>query len=181
MLLRGAGVWEKNSAEGLMPLDHRAKFFASAQAAAAEASQQLHSSADSDTNYNGVILFIVTDDETILQESLEGVDQDALNAAADVVAITSPKGEGTQRLLTELQQMWLLGFGDVILTTPGSARGVFGHARLGKNPMVVLGPQQSHVSTTNQPCLAQVGLLQQARCFQPSMLSLISYDPIVPC
>ncbi|CAM9235659.1 unnamed protein product, partial [Phaeothamnion confervicola] len=108
------------------------------------------------------------------------MDRDSLGAAG-VIAITGPRSFGTARVLTELQEAWLLGYGDVCIVSPGSAMGVFGHSRTSRAPIVVVDGKTAHQSTSSQPCLADVGLVQHASCFTPGMLSRLSYDPAVPC
>lgn len=62
-----------------------------------------------------------------------------------------------------------------------SATGVLGHARMSLSPIVIVDSHTAHQSTSSQPCLADVGLIQQASCFSPGMLSRLSYDSNVPC
>lgn len=69
-------------------------------------------------------MLVVTDDEEGLQSRVADLGQDSLGAAG-VVAITGPRGFGTTRILTELQQAWLLGYGDVSIVSPVSAVGGF--------------------------------------------------------
>lgn len=64
-------------------------------------------------------MLVVTDDEEALRSRLSDLGQDSLGAAG-VVAITGPRGSGTTRILTELQQAWLLGYGDVSIVSPVS-------------------------------------------------------------
>lgn len=66
------------------------------------------------------MVLVVTDDETALRAKLADLGQDSLGAAG-VLAITGPRGYGTTRILTELQQAWLLGYGDVSIVSPVSA------------------------------------------------------------
>ncbi|CAM9894883.1 unnamed protein product, partial [Heterosigma akashiwo] len=97
-------------------------------------------------------------------------------------AITGADGAGTAQLLSKLQNLWLLGYSDEIITTPGSDFGIFGHARMDKTPIVVLNDGSEHQSTCSQPCLSSfVELIQQASCYNPSMLERVSFDPSVPC
>lgn len=65
------------------------------------------------------MVLVVTDDEEALRSRLADLGQDSLGAAG-VVAITGPRGYGTTRILTELQQAWLLGYGDVSIVSPVS-------------------------------------------------------------
>lgn len=65
------------------------------------------------------MVLVVTDDEETLRTRLAALGQDSLGAAG-VVAITGPRGYGTTRILTELQQAWLLGYGDVSIVSPVS-------------------------------------------------------------
>lgn len=67
----------------------------------------------------GIVVLVVTDDEEAVRSRLSDLGQDSLGAAG-VVAITSPRGSGTTRILTELQQAWLLGYGDVSIVSPVS-------------------------------------------------------------
>lgn len=67
----------------------------------------------------GIVVLVVTDDEEALRSRLADLGQDSLGAAG-VVAITGPRGYGTTRILTELQQAWLLGYGDVSIVSPVS-------------------------------------------------------------
>lgn len=66
----------------------------------------------------GIVVLVVTDDEEAVRSRLADMGQDSL--AAGVVAITGPRGYGTTRILTELQQAWLLGYGDVSIVSPVS-------------------------------------------------------------
>ena len=66
------------------------------------------------------MVLVVTDDEEAVRTQLADLGQDSLGAAG-VVAITGPRGDGTTRILTELQQAWLLGYGDVSIVSPVSA------------------------------------------------------------
>lgn len=63
------------------------------------------------------MVLVVTDDEEGLRTRLADLGQESLGAAG-VVAITGPRGYGTTRILTELQQAWLLGYGDVSIVSP---------------------------------------------------------------
>lgn len=65
------------------------------------------------------MVLVVTDDEEGLRARLAELGQESLGAAG-VVAITGPRGYGTMRILTELQQAWLLGYGDVSIVSPVS-------------------------------------------------------------
>lgn len=67
----------------------------------------------------GIVVLVVTDDEEGLRTRLADLGQESLGAAG-VVAITGPRGYGTTRILTELQQAWLLGYGDVSIVSPVS-------------------------------------------------------------
>ncbi|CAB1099382.1 unnamed protein product [Ectocarpus sp. CCAP 1310/34] len=154
------------------------------------AQQQLFFKEASDASYRakgnltpdqqGVVVLVVTDDEEGLQSRVADLGQDSLGAAG-VVAITGPRGFGTTRILTELQQAWLLGYGDVSIVSPASPIGVLGHARMSVSPIVIVDSHTAHQSTSSQPCLADVGRVQEARCFSSAMLSRLSYDPNVPC
>lgn len=62
------------------------------------------------------MVLIVADDETALSSQVTDFTEKKLTAG--VVAITGPRGYGTTRILTELQNVWLLGFGDVIIISP---------------------------------------------------------------
>lgn len=59
--------------------------------------------------------------------------------------------------------------------------GVLGHARMSVSPIVIVDSDTAHQSTSSQPCLAEVGRVQEASCFSSGMLSRLSYDPTVPC
>lgn len=75
-------------------------------------------------------MLIVADDETALSSQVTDFTEEKLEAAG-VVAITGPRGYGTTRILTELQNVWLLGFGDVIIISPVGVRvGNFIHSEL---------------------------------------------------
>ena len=63
------------------------------------------------------MVLVVTDDEEGTRTRLADLGQESLGAAG-VVAITGPRGYGTNRILTELQQAWLLGYGDVSIVSP---------------------------------------------------------------
>lgn len=65
------------------------------------------------------MVLVVTDDEEGTRTRLADLGQESLGAAG-VVAITGPRGYGTNRILTELQQAWLLGYGDVSIVSPVS-------------------------------------------------------------
>ena len=67
------------------------------------------------------------------------------------------------------------------LIAQASAIGVLGHARMSVSPIVIVDSSTAHQSTSSQPCLADVGLIQEASCFTSGMLSRLSYDPNVPC
>lgn len=69
--------------------------------------------------WQGIVVLVVTDDEEGLRTRLADMGQESLGAAG-VVAITGPRGYGTTRILTELQQAWLLGYGDVSIVSPVS-------------------------------------------------------------
>jgi hypothetical protein len=59
--------------------------------------------------------------------------------------------------------------------------GIVGHARTGVSPLVVVDSVTAHQSTSSQPCFAEISLIEQASCFHPDMLTLLDYDPAVPC
>jgi hypothetical protein len=59
--------------------------------------------------------------------------------------------------------------------------GIVGHARTGVSPLVVVDSVTAHQSTSSQPCLADISLIEQASCYHPDMLTLLDYDPAVPC
>ena len=104
-----------------------------------------------------------------------------LDEAATSIAITAPSGIGSARVLLELQQLWLLGYSERIVTTPGSQLGIVGHSRTRLAPVVVVDETSHHQSTATTPCMVSVGLIQHATCFTPGMLARVSYDPLTPC
>jgi hypothetical protein len=59
--------------------------------------------------------------------------------------------------------------------------GIVGHARTGVSPLVVVDSVTAHQSTSSQPCFAEISLIEQSSCFHPDMLTLLDYDPAVPC
>lgn len=59
----------------------------------------------------GIVALVVTDDEALLKPIKESF------GAAGVVATLLPRGFGTTRILTEMQQAWLLGYGDVCIVS----------------------------------------------------------------
>lgn len=59
----------------------------------------------------GIVVLVVTDDEALLEQVQESF------RAAGVVATLLPRGYGTTRILTELQQAWLLGYGDICIVS----------------------------------------------------------------
>lgn len=86
------------------------------------------------------MVLIVADDETALSSQLTDFTQGELEEAG-VVAITGPRGYGTTRILTELQNAWLLGFGDVIIISPvGVHVGNVIHSERVENRWIVSGP-----------------------------------------
>ncbi|CAM9597933.1 unnamed protein product, partial [Choristocarpus tenellus] len=159
---------------GTMPAAQQQLFFQEASDASHRAASNLG------PNQQGIVVLVVTDDEAALRSRLADLGQDSLGAAG-VVAITGPRGYGTDRLLTELQQAWLLGYADICIVSPASATGILGHARTSLSPIVIVDGQTAHQATSSQPCLADVGLIQHAKCFVPGMLSHVNYDPNVPC
>jgi len=66
------------------------------------------------------VVLVATDDVEAVRAQLADLGQDSLGAAG-VVAFTGPRGDGTVRILSELQQAWLLGYGDVSIVSPVSA------------------------------------------------------------
>lgn len=64
------------------------------------------------------MVLVVTDDEALLTSRLQDAEQDSWGAG--VVAIAGPRGYGTTRILSELRQAWLLGYGDVSIVSPVS-------------------------------------------------------------
>jgi len=165
-------TWEPMSAE------HQRNFFTVAATTSSEALETMQAKGDS----RGIVLFIVTDDEESISNQMQQLGENGVGVGpAGVVAITSAQGHGTLRLLNQLQNMWLLGYSNQVITTPGSKFGIFGHARTSLTPIIVLDEGKGHESESSQPCLADIGLVQHASCFQPSMLTKISYDPSVPC
>lgn len=59
--------------------------------------------------------------------------------------------------------------------------GVLGTARMSLSPMVIMDSLTVHQSTSSQPCLANVGIIQHASCYVQGMTSRLSYDSNVPC
>ena len=87
----------------------------------------------------GVVYVFVTDNHGQLQnkfEELEASDNNAITAG--LVAILAPSGDGVSRALLEIQELWLLGYAEYIMTTPGSRIGILGAARTHKAPLVVI-------------------------------------------
>ncbi|CAM9371260.1 unnamed protein product [Hapterophycus canaliculatus] len=167
-------VLPETSSGSIMSADQQQLFFKEASDASYRAKSNLT------PDQQGIVVLVVTDDEEALRTRLAALGQDSLGAAG-VVAITGPRGYGTTRILTELQQAWLLGYGDVSIVTPASAIGVLGHARMSVSPIVIVDSDTAHQSTSSQPCLAEVGRVHDASCFRSGMLSRLSYDPTVPC
>jgi hypothetical protein len=69
----------------------------------------------------------------------------------------------------------------VAIVSPASPMGIVGHARTGVSPLVVVDSVTAHQSTSSQPCFAETSLIEQSSCFHPDMLTLLDYDPAVPC
>ena len=93
----------------------------------------------------GVVFMFVTDNHGQLQskfEELESSDNNAITAG--VVAILSPSGHGVSRVQLEIQELWLLGYAEYIMTTPGSRIGILGAARTHKAPLVVIDDSTVH-------------------------------------
>lgn len=63
----------------------------------------------------GIVALLVTDDEALLERVTDSGQE---SFGAGVVATVLPRGYGTTRILTELQQAWLLGFGNVCVVSP---------------------------------------------------------------
>jgi len=124
----------------------------------------------------------VTDNHGQLQnkfEELESSDNNAITAG--VVAILAPSGHGVSRVQLEIQELWLLGYAEYIMTTPGSRIGILGAARTHKAPLVVIDETTVHQSTAPYPCLANYRAVEQTTCFVPSMLLKVPADNAVPC
>eukprot|EP00752_Nemacystus_decipiens_P003326 g3077.t1 len=167
-------VLPETSGGSVMPAAQQQLFFREASDASYRARGNLT------PEQQGIVVLVVTDDEEGLRTRLADLGQESLGAAG-VFAITGPRGYGTTRILTELQQAWLLGYGDVSIVSPASAIGVLGHARMSLSPIVIVDSNTAHQSTSSQPCLADVGRVQEASCFSSGMLSRLSYDPNIPC
>ncbi|KAG5176242.1 hypothetical protein JKP88DRAFT_203159 [Tribonema minus] len=164
-------LWQALGEWGTMTAAQQKRFFQEAADATYRATQALR----------GVMILVVTDDEEALRARLKGQPQDALGAAG-IIAITGPRGTGTRRILTELQEVWLLGYADVCIVSPASPTGVVGHARTGRAPIVVAADGgAAHASAATQPCFADLAALRAASCFRPDMLAQLSIDPEVPC
>jgi len=130
----------------------------------------------------GVVFMLVTDNHGQLQskfEELEASDNNAITAG--VVAILAPTGHGVSRVMLEIQELWLLGYAEYIMTTPGSRIGILGAARTHKAPLVVIDESTVHQSTAAYPCLANYRAVEQTTCFVPSMLLKVPADNAVPC
>mmetsp|Transcript_14886 Transcript_14886/g.26437 ORF Transcript_14886/g.26437 Transcript_14886/m.26437 type:complete len:184 (-) Transcript_14886:97-648(-) len=130
----------------------------------------------------GVVFMFVTDNHGQLQnkfEELESSDNNAITAG--VVAILAPSGHGVSRVQLEIQELWLLGYAEYIMTTPGSRIGILGAARTHKAPLVVIDETTVHQSTAPYPCLANYRAVEQTTCFVPSMLLKVPADNAVPC
>ncbi|CAM9438955.1 unnamed protein product [Chrysoparadoxa australica] len=165
---------EDNMSEwGVMPVDQQEKFFM-------EASQESYRVEQGGFSEGGIVVLAVTSNEELLRKRLGALGDNALGSTG-VIAIKAPSGYGLERVHSELQVMWLLGYCDTVIVTPASPMGVVGHARTGIRPLVVLDGESSHLSVSAQPCFADVGLIQHASCFLPSMLSVLDYDSKTPC
>lgn len=133
------------------------------------------------TKNGGVVFLVVTDSQAQVQTNFQRLEASDQAVSAGIVAILSAIGEGKDRLMMELQQLWLLGYADVVLTTPGSRTGIVATSRTHKFPRVVLDETLVHEASVAYPCLASFGDIQHATCFVPSMLTKIPPDSLVPC
>jgi hypothetical protein len=113
-------LFQSLSEWGTMPALQQQLFFQEATDATNRASQQLakdaaagSSTATATTTTSNksaarrkqsVVVLVVTDDEEVLRARLKGQAQDTLGAAG-IIAITGPRGSGTRRILTELQEV----------------------------------------------------------------------------
>jgi len=147
---------------------------------AAASSWQVPNKILAQENYRGVVFYIFTDNEESVRQNVQALGPMALGNAG-MVAITSAQGEGTTLFLSQLQNLWLLGLSNTIITTVGSKFGDFGHARTSQLPTIVLNPNNAQLSTSSEPCFSEIKLIEQASCFDPSVLSLIQFDPSIPC
>lgn len=132
----------------------------------------------------GIVILVVTDDEEALRARLAIQKNDMLGAAG-IIAITGPRGTGSRRFQTELQELWLLGYAHHCIVSPGSATGAVGHARTSISPVVVVDASTLLPSTSSQPCMPTDMLTtvkSRATCLNKNVgLSDILFDPQVPC
>jgi hypothetical protein len=126
-------LFQSLSEWGTMPALQQQLFFQEATDATNRASQQLArdaaagtSTATTTTTSNksaarrkqSVVVLVVTDDEEVLRARLKGQAQDTLGAAG-IIAITGPRGSGTRRILTELQEVSGIAITTVITSICG--------------------------------------------------------------
>ena len=180
----GRGDWKGDS---LMPLQQQNMFFETAAQVLAERQSQVAEEA-SNTHFpslgeteEGVVFLTVTDTPAQIQSRVHELESANKVSGAGVVAILSANGDGNERIYLQLQELWILGFSDVVITTPGSRLGIVGTARTHKSPLVVVGESSAQQSTAPYPCFANFGAVQHTTCFVPSMLSKIPGDPTIPC
>ena len=168
------GIW---AGDGTMPTDMQTRFFSTA-------SQLLtHDDvlAGVGNDDKGVVFLLVTDNQGQVQTRFHELEAaDKVNGAG-VVAILTANGDGKSRVHLELQELWMLGHADFIISTPGSQVGIVGSARTHKSPLVVMDAEEVHQSTAPYPCFASFGSIQHTKCFVPSMLSKLAPDSAVPC
>lgn len=133
------------------------------------------------TTENGAVFLVVTDNEEQLHTKFQELEAAGNVITAGIVAILSATGVGRTRAALEVQELWLLGYADIILTTPGSRLGITAAARAVLQPHVVVDENTVRLSTAPYPCLASFGFIQHSSCFVPSMLSKYPPDSQVPC
>jgi hypothetical protein len=180
----GRGSWSGDSA---MPLLQQNMFFETASQVLEERQSQL-AEETSNTNFKslyeseeGVVLMTITDNPVQVQSRVHELESANKVSGAGVVAILSANGDGKERVFLELQELWILGLADVVITTPGSQVGIIGSARTHKSPLVVLDENSAQQSKAPYPCYANFGAIQSTSCFVPSMLSKVPGDPTIPC
>lgn len=174
-VMPGRGNW---AGEDLMPNAQQNLFFTSASELVEAGLVETSSSAD---NNRGVVFLMVTDNQAQLQSKFRELDAAENVISAGLVAILGASGVGKLLVQGELQEMWLLGYCDVILTTPGSHMGILGAARTLHRPKVVIDEATVHQSKAEYPCLSNFGAIQQTSCFEPTMLLKIPPDSTIPC
>jgi hypothetical protein len=170
----GSGRWD-GPAGAPMPIGQQDEFFQAAKAVASAIA-----TTEPSESSRGRVLYIVTDDEEEVRDRLSSDNDDQVSDVG-VVAITQARGDHLTKAMLELTELFLLGYAETVITTPGSPLGTMGAARMNKAPLVVIDAGEVHQATTSLPCLAHIGRIQTTTCFEPSMLSRVAYDPLVPC